>query len=214
MKADVINTSGETVKQVALPDLVFDVALNADLLHQVVRIMRMRTRKPIAHAKSRGDVSGGGRKPWKQKGTGHARHGSIRSPLWKGGGVTHGPTNERSFERSLNKKMKQKALRMALSMRAKEGKILVLEQEPSFSGKTKQAAAFFAPIKKKMGVKKVFFLHTFSKQDEQRALRNLASVLWNPVSNLALLDVLAYPGMLFTEQSLKQLVGALKTESK
>ncbi len=215
MKAECINLKGEPVKEVTLPDAVFCVAPNLDLMHQVVRILQLRSRKPIAHVKGRGDVSGGGKKPWRQKGTGRARHGSTRSPIWKGGGVTHGPTNERVYAMDLNAKMKAKALKMALSMRAGEKRVLVIDSEPAFDGgKTKQAALFVAMLQGKLGKGNVLFVHSFGKKDETRALRNLKAIRWNPVSNMTLLDVLAYPSLVLTLDSLKQLTSFLKVESR
>ncbi len=215
MKAPCINLKGESVKEVTLPDAVFAVAPNLDLIHQVVRILQLRTRKPIAQVKGRGDVSGGGKKPWKQKGTGRARHGSIRSPIWKGGGVTHGPTNERVYTLGLNAKMKTKALKMALSMRASDKKVLIIDQEPAFGGgKTKQAAAFVKILQEKLGKGNVLFVHSFAEKDETRAMRNLKSIRWNPVSNITMLDVMAYPSLVFTQDSLKQLASFLKSEAK
>ena len=215
MKVQCINEKGESVKEVTLPEAIFNVAPNLDLMHQVVRILQLRTRKPIAQVKGRGDVSGGGKKPWKQKGTGRARHGSIRSPIWKGGGVTHGPTNQRVYALDLNAKMKSKALKMALSVRANDKRVIVLDQEPSFGGgKTKQAAAFVAMLQEKMGKGNVLFVHSFAKKEETRAMRNLKSVRWNPVSNITMLDVMAYPSLVLTQDSLKQLATFLKAEAK
>lgn len=215
MKAECINIKGETVKEVTLPEAVFGVNPNLDLMHQVVRILQLRVRKPIAQVKSRGDVSGGGKKPWRQKGTGRARHGSIRSPIWKGGGVTHGPTNERVYTLGLNAKMKAKALKMALSMRAQDKRVLILDEEPAFGGgKTKQAAAFIKMIQDKQGKGRVLFVHSFAKKDETRALHNLKAVHWNPVQNITMLDVMTYPSLVLTQESLKQLAVFLKSESR
>ena len=121
-----------------LPDGVFAVKWNPDLVHQVTTSMRANRRAPLAHAKGKGEVSGGGKKPWKQKGTGRARHGSTRSPIWVGGGVTFGPTKERNFEKKTNKKMKIKALYSVLSKKLGEGEITVVDNfgvtKPSTKG--------------------------------------------------------------------------------
>jgi large subunit ribosomal protein L4 len=111
-----------------LPKEIFDVEINPDLIHQVVVAQTANRRRVIAHTKGRGEVRGGGKKPWRQKGTGRARHGSIRSPLWKGGGVTFGPTKERTFKKEINKKMKRKALFMVLTAKAKNNLLLVLDK--------------------------------------------------------------------------------------
>jgi len=115
MEATIYNTSGKLMGKIRLPGDVFGLPWNADLVHQVVTSLQTSRRKPYAHVKTRGEVRGGGRKPWKQKGTGRARHGSTRSPIWVGGGVTHGPRNEKNFERKVSKKMKTKALYTILS---------------------------------------------------------------------------------------------------
>ena len=126
MKANVYNENGEVIKEIDLDSRIFEVEANEDLLHQAVRTILANRRKPIADTKDRGEVQGGGKKPWRQKGTSRARHGSIRSPLWKGGGVTFGPVKEKNYSLKINKKMKDKALKMVLSLKAKENKIFVL----------------------------------------------------------------------------------------
>src|SRR3990167_5709829 len=127
MEAVVYNTSGAENGRVSLPDEIFDVKWNAVLDHQVVVSMQGNARAMTAHTKTRGEVRGGGKKPWRKKGTGRARHGSIRSPLWVGGGVTHGPLKEKSYERKVNKKMRIKALYTVLSRKAKDGEIILLD---------------------------------------------------------------------------------------
>src|SRR3989338_1248909 len=104
MKAPVYNQLGEEVGQSLLPKEIFDVKFNADLVHQVVVSQMANKRQVIANTKGRGDVSGGGKKPWRQKGTGRARHGSIRSPIWRHGGITHGPRKDEVYAQKLNKK--------------------------------------------------------------------------------------------------------------
>src|SRR5579863_7804375 len=109
-EANVFTMKGGKAGTVALPAELFGAKWNADLVHQVVTGMQANARPTVAHTKFRGEVSGGGKKPWKQKGTGRARHGSTRSPIWVGGGVAHGPRNEKSYDQKINKKMKAKAL--------------------------------------------------------------------------------------------------------
>src|SRR5580704_11914592 len=104
MEAPIYNSQGKKAGSVNLPESVFDVKWNHSLMHQVVTSMQANARTPVAHVKDRGAVRGGGKKPWRQKGTGRARHGSIRSPIWKGGGVTHGPIKDKNYSRAIPKR--------------------------------------------------------------------------------------------------------------
>ena len=103
MKTELYNQNAEVIGEAELPDRIFGVKMNPDLVHQVLVAQMANSRQVIAHTKGRGEVRGGGKKPWRQKGTGRARHASIRSPIWKGGGVAFGPTKERNFEKKRNK---------------------------------------------------------------------------------------------------------------
>src|SRR3990167_5785591 len=128
MDITLYNQSGETIGTAQLPENIFAVPMNADVVHQALVTAQANARVAIAHAKGRGEVRGGGKKPWKQKGTGRARHASIRSPIWKGGGVTHGPTKERVFSKKINKKIARKALCMVLSSKVSEGTLRIIDQ--------------------------------------------------------------------------------------
>lgn len=127
MKTKLYNIEGKEVGQLEVSERIFNVPVNEDLVHQVVVAQMANSRAAIADTKDRGEVRGGGKKPWKQKGTGRARHGSSRSPIWKGGGVTFGPTSDRNYAKRINKKMKAKALFMVLSEKFKNNKILVVD---------------------------------------------------------------------------------------
>ena len=127
MEATIYNAQGKKAGTIALPENVFGEKWNASLVHQVVTSMADNARTPVAHTKGRGDVRGGGKKPWQQKGTGRSRHGSSRSPIWKGGGVTHGPRNETVFARAIPAKMRAKALMVALSRKLKDGEIIFVD---------------------------------------------------------------------------------------
>ena len=112
IKVNVYSQNGEKVKDMALSESIFKVQAKHELIHQAMLAQMGNERQPIAHTKDRSEVRGGGAKPWRQKGTGRARAGSSRSPIWIGGGVTFGPTNERNFSKKINKKMRQKAMFM------------------------------------------------------------------------------------------------------
>src|SRR5262249_31682061 len=118
MKVAVYNQQGKESGDVTLPKEIFEVPMNADLVHQVFTSQSANKRQVSAHTKDRSDVRGGGKKPWRQKGTGRARAGSTRSPLWKGGGVTGGPTNEKVYAKAIPAKMRKKAVCMVLSEKA------------------------------------------------------------------------------------------------
>lgn len=139
MDATLYNKSGKKTGKVILPESVFAEKWNGDLVHQVVVAMQANARTPWAHTKDRSEVSGTGKKPWKQKGTGSARHGSRRSPIWRTGGVAHGPRNDKSYKQKINKKMRVKALYSVLSRKFAEGEILFLDELTFDAPKTKEA---------------------------------------------------------------------------
>ena len=138
MELPLYNQNAENIGTVELADNVFGLPMNQDLLYQVVTSQMSNKRQVLAHAKGRGEVRGGGKKPWKQKGTGRARHASIRSPIWRGGGVTGGPTKERNFKKDINKKMMQKALKVALSSKVRDGQLFILDSLTIEKPKTKE----------------------------------------------------------------------------
>lgn len=140
MKVDIFDKQNKKVDTMDLSDKIFNAKWNPDLVHQALTVQLSNQRQPLAHAKGRGEVSGGGKKPWKQKGTGRARHGSTRSPIWIGGGVTHGPTKERNFSRKINKKMKQLAVFSVLSKKIKDGEFKFMDSFNPESSKTKEMA--------------------------------------------------------------------------
>jgi large subunit ribosomal protein L4 len=133
------NQRGEEVGKMSLPAEVFGLPWNSNLVHGVVVSMMSSSRDPIAHTKTRGEVSGGGKKPWQQKGTGRARHGSTRSPIWVGGGIAHGPRNDKNYDRKINKKTKTKALYTILSKKFKDGELLFVDSISFDKPKTKDA---------------------------------------------------------------------------
>ncbi len=150
MEHIVYNQKGQESGKIKLPENVFNLPWNADLVHQVVVSMMSSARHPIAHTKTRGGVSGGGKKPWRQKGTGRARHGSTRSPIWVGGGIAHGPRNDKNYDRKVNKKAKTKALFTILSKKLKDGEILFVDSlkfEKPKAKDAKETLISFAKIK-------------------------------------------------------------------
>ncbi|MBU1015067.1 50S ribosomal protein L4 [Patescibacteria group bacterium] len=146
MTVPVYNAKGEEAGKTDLPPALFDVEWSGNLVHQVAVSQAANRRQGSAHTKTKGEVSGGGKKPWSQKGTGRARHGSIRSPIWKGGGVTFGPRAERVFTKSINKKMRRKALFCLLSARARDKQIIVVEALGAEHLKTKAMGLFLGKL--------------------------------------------------------------------
>src|SRR3989338_4152748 len=142
MESIVYNQKGKETGKIALPESVFGVKGNADLVHQVMQSLTSSQRQGSAHTKNRGEVRGGGKKPWRQKGTGRARHGSISSPLWVGGGVAHGPRSDKNYERKVNRKMKQRALSAVLSAKLRDGEILFVGALAFLAPKTVEAKGF------------------------------------------------------------------------
>lgn len=139
MEAPIYNTEGKKTGTIALPESVFNVPWNDSLMYQVVTSMQSNARTSVAHTKFRGDVRGGGKKPWRQKGTGRARHGSIRSPIWRGGGVTHGPRSEKVYTRTIPRKMRARALFMALSQKLRDNEVIFVDSFGLTSPKTASA---------------------------------------------------------------------------
>jgi len=200
------NQQGEEAGTTLLPKDIFDVKVNPDLVHQVVVSQLANRRKVIAHTKSRGEVRGGGRKPWRQKGTGRARHGSIRSPLWRGGGVTFGPRKEKVFKKKIPKKMKRKALFMALSGKFKNNLLIVLDELKLEKAKTKFLVKLIGSWKLKIkNFKEGNTLIALPNYDKNiiLAARNLseADTLW--ARDLNALDVLSFKYLIITKDSIK-----------
>lgn len=151
MEHKIYSSEGKEVSKVNVPEDVFGLPWNADLVHQVVTSILSSQRDSIAHTKDRSEVRGGGRKPWKQKGTGRARHGSKRSPIWSGGGITFGPRNEKDYNRKVNKKMKTKALYTILSQKMRDGEVLFIDSINFAEPKTVVAKEMIKAIAKGSG---------------------------------------------------------------
>jgi len=184
------NQKGQELEQQKLPDDIFGIKINPDLIHQVAVAQMANRRKTIAHTKDRSAVRGGGRKPWRQKGTGRARHGSIRSPIWRGGGVTFGPTKERVFKKKINKKMKRKALLMVLSGKAKSNLLVILDSLKIEKPKTKS----MAEIMKQLPCDKKSTLLVLPAMDKNiiTAARNLPNTETIQARDLNVLDLLQF----------------------
>jgi large subunit ribosomal protein L4 len=205
VKVKVYNQKLEVIEELSLSEKVFKVAPNADLIHQAVVAQRNNERQVLADTKDRSEVRGGGKKPWKQKGTGRARAGSSRSPIWIGGGVTFGPTSDRNFSQKINKKMKQKAIMMALSDRMTNNALVVFDELKATEYKTKTFAKFLTEIEKKVLATKrrsVLIINNLKDEKLKYSVRNLSSVGVINLENINILNLLQYNSLILTKDAL------------
>lgn len=198
LTATVYSAEGKATGDVALDPTVFGLEPNVPLMHQVVTAQLAAARSGTAKTKTRSEVRGGGRKPWRQKGLGRARQGSIRAPQWKGGGVVHGP-QPRSYAQRTPKKMKRQALRSALSVRAAEGQVKVLEPVGWSAPKTKQVVSLL----KAMDIGgKVLIVMSSIDGHLARSARNLPQVIMCEPGHLTTYDVLWADTVVFTDETI------------
>ncbi len=204
MKTDLYNLKNEIVGSVELPEGVFGMKWNGTLVEQALIAQQANKRRPWAHAKTRAEVRGGGRKPWKQKGTGRARHGSTRSPLWVGGGKAHGPSKDRNYAQKINKKMKRLALFVALSKKAKLKEIKVFDNLMIEAPKTKILAAALKPMMPK-NFKKYDILFVPDPENKMifRAAHNLPKAKVSDVEALNIYDIMNYKHVFIDQRALE-----------
>ena len=203
MQTKTYNQDGSEVGAIELSDEVFGLPLNLDLLQQARTAVFANKRNSIAHAKDRSEVRGGGKKPWRQKGTGRARHGSIRSPIWRGGGVAHGPRKEKNYSRKINSAMAKKALKIALSSKFSAGGIKIVKDISVSGFKTKD---FLNVLNQVWGGEKprsALFVVAQTDRNLLKASGNIRNIKIESVSNLNLLDVLRFSKIVFTEEAIK-----------
>jgi large subunit ribosomal protein L4 len=204
-KVKVYNQEGKVTGEQELSAKVFGVAAIPTVVHEVMVGLRANSRHPWAHTKTRGNVRGGGKKPWKQKGTGRARQGSIRSPQWVGGGIAFGPLSERDYTKKINRKQKEKALLMVLSDKAANERLLLVEGLGSKDGKTK----VFATMMGKLPVKGTSTVVVSGREELlARATRNLQDVRLVTTSSLGLVDILSSDYLIMTPDAAKKIEAA------
>ncbi len=196
----VYNVKGDVVGQADLSDSHFGVKPKNSLVHEVVTAQEANSRNAVANTKTRGEVSGGGKKPWKQKGTGRARHGSTRSPIWKGGGVTFGPRGNRNFSVKINRKIKQKALFMVLSDKVNHEQLLLVDVLPVEMPKTAIAATW---LKQLPVGRRTMIVTAKSNPALLRMVRNIPSVKLTTVNALHVADMVNYPTILFEKDAVE-----------
>ncbi|MBU4360762.1 50S ribosomal protein L4 [Patescibacteria group bacterium] len=214
----VYNSSGERIKEIELNSKIFGIEIKNSVVHQVAVAQMANSRVAIAHTKDRSEVRGGGVKPWKQKGTGRARHGSTRSPIWVGGGVTFGPTKDRNFSKKVNKKQKTKALFMCLSDKANNDLFILLDELNLENGKTQELIGVIKNLANVLKLKEIKKSKNFdikkyklsllvilekSNKNIFNAGRNLQGIKITTADSLNVLDLLKFEKVLIAEKSLK-----------
>lgn len=207
METKVFTQEGKESGKVTLPESVFGAAWNPDLVHEVVTSMQSNARSGNAHTKDRSEVSGGGRKPWKQKGTGRARHGSRRSPIWTGGGITFGPRNEKDYSKKINKKVRSKALASTLSKKQNDNEIIFVNELSFSEPKAKDAKSILNALAN--GTKhedlatkrKNAALIVLSERSEatEKSFRNFGNVLVAQSKDVNPVDLLTYKYVVVVE---------------
>lgn len=224
LSADVFNVKGEKTNTVELPAGVFGASWNPNLIHEVVVSLQSNARAGTADTKDRAEVRGGGKKPWKQKGTGRARHGSRRSPIWRGGGVTHGPLSEKDYSKKINKKVRQKALISVLSKKQADGEVVFVDSLKFSAPKTAEAKAAITALargsdKNDMATKrKNAALIVLCARDEatEKSFRNFGNLLVIQAKDMNPLNLMTYKYVVFSEPkaTLEILEKRVKPETK
>jgi large subunit ribosomal protein L4 len=201
---DVVNTSADKVGEIEISDALFGVEVKPGVLHDVVCMQRANRRSGNASTKTRGEVRGGGAKPWRQKGTGRARAGTNNSPIWRGGGTTFGP-RPRDYSYKLPKKVRRLAIRMALSARMDEGNIVIVDQFTIEAPKTKE----FVGVMNNFDFNKCLVVTDSDNENVQLSARNAVGYKVLPVAGLNVFDILKYPKLMLMQSSLEQLEARL-----
>jgi large subunit ribosomal protein L4 len=200
MKISLYNKKGKTDKKKSLPNEIFDLQINTDLIYQVVTCQQSNRRQNSAHSKDRSEKRGGGKKPWRQKGTGRARHGSRRSPIWRGGGVTFGP-KPRDFSFKINKKVRKQALAMAMSARLQEGNLLVLDDITMDAIKTKD----FVNIMSILDVDNGLIVVAGQNDNLEKSSRNVNGFKILPAEGLNVYDILLHKKLVLVQPVIESL---------
>jgi len=224
VESPIYNQKGKRIGSILLPDSIFGMSNNENLVHQIMTSMESNARITIAHTKDRSEVRGGGRKPWRQKGTGRARHGSRRSPIWRTGGVTFGPTKMRNFYKKINKKMNLKALYTVLSAKIRDDEVLFVDKLIFDGIKTRYAKDTLSnlasiPGFKTLAIKKKNAASIFVLEHDQNILKsfhNIGNVSVCDIRNMNLLDILRYKYIVIVdpEKSVSLLESKINKKSK
>ncbi len=204
----IYNQKAETIGKKQVNAKIFGLELQESLVHQAVVAQRANMRQVLTHTKGRAEVRGGGKKPWQQKGTGRARAGSNRSPLWKGGGVTFGPNKNRNYKKNINKKMKRNALFMLLSDRLKDEQLYAIDKLEIKEFKTKvvdNILQSFERMQTKKEKRSFLIINDLSDDKIKYSTRNLKGVKIINLDNINILDLITFDKILITEKSIDKL---------
>ncbi len=224
MEATIYNQKGKSSGKISLPENVFGLSWNGDLVHQVLTALSANRRPTVADTKGRSEVRGGGKKPWQQKGTGRARHGSSRSPIWKGGGVTHGPLSEKDYSQKINKKMANKALGVLLSKKMKDNEVMFVDAIDLKNISTKDAFAVVQSLSSvpmfdklaKARKPKAYLVFDTPNRSLHLSFRNIPSVSVGTMSSLDTLEIANRQYVIFVgaEKAVETLSGKITAKKK
>ena len=217
LSANVYNAQGQVVSKQSLPREIFSVPVKEELVHFVITAQLSNARKGTATTKGKGAVRGGGKKPWKQKGTGRARHGSIRSPLWRGGGITFGPQGNQNWMKKINKKVKRIALCMALSDRAGSGSLVLLDVLDAENAKTKEAASLLKRLPlagNGTRAPRIGVIISPKHRALRRSMRNIPRVEVLSPASLSVLDIVRCSKLLVPLASFDEMVASVSAAQK
>lgn len=198
-KVKIYKLDGSVVGELTLATEIFDVVGNQGLIHEASLAQSLNARQPLAHTKTRADVRGGGKKPWKQKGTGRSRHGSIRSPIWKGGGVTFGPTKEKKYARKINKKMNRSAIFSVLSRKMEDKEIKIID---GFDREIKKSKEWGKILNKIIGLKSRVLLVPASTNNIHQSVANIRNVDAVSAKSLNVYDLLKHKNIVFEKEAI------------
>lgn len=203
MKVDIFDKQNNKAGSVDLSDKIFGIKWNSDLVHQALLAQLGNSRQVLAHTKGRSEVRGGGKKPWKQKGTGRARHGSSRSPLWRGGGVTFGPSKERNFTKKINKKMKRTAIFSVLSKKLRDNNLKIVDGFDANINKTKEWEKFLKNIADLRS--RILLISGVKNKGIHRVVANLKKVNAISTNSLNVRDLLAPKNIILEKEAIKEI---------
>ena len=204
-KVQILNQQGENVGELELNEAIFGVDVNEHVVYEVVKNQLANKRQGTQSAKTRSEVRGGGKKPWRQKGTGRARQGSTRSPQWKGGGVIFAP-KPRSYGYKLPKKLKRQALKVALSNKVRDNELIIVDDIKLQEVKTKYA---FEALQN-LNAKKAYIVTKDNDKDTQRAFRNIPFTMISEARNINVYDIVRHDSMIITKASLETIEEVFK----